>query len=966
MPTPTNRTPLRVARGTYSNLNGSLTDLQEGEITFATDEGKLYVKQGAALTSVSSSSQAAPTPSDVTASPAFVSGAGTAADPFVITSAASPFAGGTLNSTQQITIANANPGDLVVFTDNSVVVSDRFKGQEVGTVNSAGNYSFKLNYTDTPNTTTDNTTYAGSLQVGSVHFQWTVVQSALAPLSQATATSIATSGLAVGNTITATAGTAAGGTSPYTYAVRWERSFNGTSGWFDTGYTGLTYTIVQADAGYYVRAVATASDSTAGSSGGPLTFDLPSVATSQININSLADITNVVLAEDDTTGARFTSKNFSADAAMNPEGVPTSTKAVKVKFSGTFVDYPATDNVTAVTDNDPADIAFAASNTSITRLDSIGQYYNSSNAGTSTAYSYQPSMRLTDGTTQGYYLWGTGAGSAYGTARVPKWHRWYNWDGPIFPADTTTTAGTTASEWIDRYYKPADSGDTSSYYFYNQYGTSTTIQYSSHTYAVGAVETSTNETLGFIGYNSESTYNTGSGYDRLFFLPINNSYAYELQNCPSTYNQGRVISTPNIIGVPSDEDFGKGSSDYYRFFPVSSKANANWSSTYTDVQFDDMLSDVTNSKLSGSPTCRLIHSNFGEKNPDNYVFLYYVRNTSVNNDYDHLLLWISKDADETVGSNWNSRFITASGSGTGGSATDANVAYVDGSGRVCIFNNGTNASSHISTDFGATFTSTTVPRTPTRTNISNINDNFYSPYYTDGHWFMFCYASDSGTGGVLVRASNNNGVSWFDVAFIDQTGDMREPDRTGQSGPMHFGSIAANTFYNHNGRLMMFGEFEISHSKYSLWYLNYDTTLTLAGTQNLTGLDIQVGDTLRQGSATGVVTVISGSTVKLGNVNGIFSTGSPVQNTVNHSGGSAGTLYAIVGGSGAISDLQSSDPGFVNLGSNPNITLSLPATFPTGNTPDVELPSGTTLQVTVQATNSSGSDTLDSNIITPS
>ena len=51
MPTPTNRTPLRVARGTYSNLNGSVADIQEGEICYATDEDKLYVKEGAALVS---------------------------------------------------------------------------------------------------------------------------------------------------------------------------------------------------------------------------------------------------------------------------------------------------------------------------------------------------------------------------------------------------------------------------------------------------------------------------------------------------------------------------------------------------------------------------------------------------------------------------------------------------------------------------------------------------------------------------------------------------------------------------------------------------------------------------------------------------------------------------------------------------------------------------------------------------
>jgi len=51
MPTPANRTPLRVARGTYSNLNSSVADIQEGEICYATDQDKLYVKEGAALVS---------------------------------------------------------------------------------------------------------------------------------------------------------------------------------------------------------------------------------------------------------------------------------------------------------------------------------------------------------------------------------------------------------------------------------------------------------------------------------------------------------------------------------------------------------------------------------------------------------------------------------------------------------------------------------------------------------------------------------------------------------------------------------------------------------------------------------------------------------------------------------------------------------------------------------------------------
>jgi hypothetical protein len=51
MPTPATRTPVRLARGTYANLNSSLSDLQEGEVVYATDQDKLYVKEGAALIS---------------------------------------------------------------------------------------------------------------------------------------------------------------------------------------------------------------------------------------------------------------------------------------------------------------------------------------------------------------------------------------------------------------------------------------------------------------------------------------------------------------------------------------------------------------------------------------------------------------------------------------------------------------------------------------------------------------------------------------------------------------------------------------------------------------------------------------------------------------------------------------------------------------------------------------------------
>jgi hypothetical protein len=49
MATPSTRTPIRLARGTYSNLNNSIADLQEGEIVYATDQNNLYVKEGSSL-----------------------------------------------------------------------------------------------------------------------------------------------------------------------------------------------------------------------------------------------------------------------------------------------------------------------------------------------------------------------------------------------------------------------------------------------------------------------------------------------------------------------------------------------------------------------------------------------------------------------------------------------------------------------------------------------------------------------------------------------------------------------------------------------------------------------------------------------------------------------------------------------------------------------------------------------------
>ena len=83
MPTPTNRTPVRVARGTYSNLNTNKADIQEGEICYATDQDKLYVKEGSSLVDASTTDisgkadLAGPTFTGVPAAPTATSGTNT-------------------------------------------------------------------------------------------------------------------------------------------------------------------------------------------------------------------------------------------------------------------------------------------------------------------------------------------------------------------------------------------------------------------------------------------------------------------------------------------------------------------------------------------------------------------------------------------------------------------------------------------------------------------------------------------------------------------------------------------------------------------------------------------------------------------------------------------------------------------------------------------------------------------------
>ena len=137
---------------------------------------------------------------------------------------------------------------------------------------------------------------------------------------------------------------------------------------------------------------------------------------------------------------------------------------------------------------------------------------------------------------------------------------------------------------------------------------------------------------------------------------------------------------------------------------------------------------------------------------------------------------------------------------------------------------------------------------------------------------------------------------------------------------------------------------------------------------NLNNNEFLMGDTIRQGLVTAKIREIntSNNSIKLMQESGTIVTGQPFQNTVSHLGTQNATLYGLINNTNSIYDFTTSDPGFTQLGTSNTLNIAFPGTMPTGNTPDSELPSGTTMTVEVEASNASGSDTVATNTIVPS
>ena len=953
MPVPSSRTPVRIARGTYANLSttAALEALALGEVCFATDQDRLYMRTLGGLTAISSTNETAPTPAQVTASPAFTGGTGTQADPYLITNVGSPFSGSSLTSAHEITISGT-AGDIAVFTDNSPTASaDRFKGQDVGILNSAGEYKLNLKYVDNPGTTTDNTTYTGNLQIGTAHITWVVVQSNLTQLSEDTATTI-TSGSGVGDVITATPGTATGGTASYSSSIKWQRSFTGIDGFFDTGATGANYTITSADAGYYVRAVTTVTDSTDAAQGGPLTIDLPSAPSGQLNTNQVTTIGSLTLSEDDTSGARYTSQSYSLDAILNPDGTPTSTKNVKVKFGGTFDTFPQTDNVATVTTDDPI-----ANNVNATdRLyyqHQAGGYYSSSN------------IRNWN---QLYYTGEGGSGWVMAPMNIPN--------GNGFQMVWNQTAGLSD----DIPYGSYSSNDMS-------FGTAVDMGYMYYT------DTSLS--------TYRQMYQTSSGNNQ-----ANNVYYFEMYkpDCIlmySTHSQWVTIDDFSVRKTNSEHyaqwkpiaqahDIGSGSNaKYMRHLTLP---NGEKISVYPAYNSYDMI--IWNGDLTDYENCTMtVVSNLAQNHPSlpsgytqGHARAIIVHGTKVTVFYQH---YVSASA------NYRYRSYTCDFSINDGK-TLSHWVFKDE-----IYN--TNNSNGSLSDFQMANSPGANPENENEMYITFGSDN---PYYTsDGgeNWVarpapvpsgwtqnglngvtwhrgrLLCFAK----GYYLAVGTNDRYWYWAQSSdggsnwTVAQYNTFKVSVSSGGTGGIAdcLSPNIYSTIRQAAGWLLVQGSLTYHHGnsyfyRMGFWMKDRDV-VTLSGTTNLSNSSIRIGNRLSQPGTnpgiSGELLSIDGTDMEFINMSGqtAFETGKPLQNTVSYFGGSQATLYAVLSGAGAVTDLTGSDPGFVNLGYGVDNTITFPATFPSGNTPDVELPAGTTIQATMEFANSQGTVSTDSNTLTP-
>ena len=195
-------------------------------------------------------------PTNTTASPSFVSGSGTSADPY-IAAPVSVGTGGEVIVVNNVSVIGLAPYQYVPIVDlNAATNGGRFRATNYY-ADAAGVLLFQIIFSDNPSSTLG-TAYTMNLRVGSSSVYIDSVVTAVDPISVSPG-SISGSP-AVGNTLTYTIGSASGGTGGYTYSYVWKNS-DGTVLATDTP----SYVITSAEIGKSVYVELTVTDSSGAS-----------------------------------------------------------------------------------------------------------------------------------------------------------------------------------------------------------------------------------------------------------------------------------------------------------------------------------------------------------------------------------------------------------------------------------------------------------------------------------------------------------------------------------------------------------------------------------------------------------------------------------------------------------------------------------------------------------------------------
>ena len=302
-----------------------------------------------------------PNPSEVSAEPAFTSGTGTKADPYIVDPVICATQGLDAISSQEIKITGQNPGWRVYFKDQSNLEElNRFR-QQIGTINTAGNYSTFLTYRDRPTSTTDGIVYTALFEVGSCWLSWNVTQQVTIPISENTKTTISNNDgtiYRVNDTIQMTPGTITGGDpglTGYEYFYYWERSDTGQTGSFknitnpSTEVSAQEYKITTNDYGKFIRAVTLGVDSTV-----PINQELVMPSGPTNGISAAPFIETILLTDDgDSTVDRFTNEAFTTTYTLSSLGSENSTMEMKILCAlpdDVTILYPIFDAAGTITD----------------------------------------------------------------------------------------------------------------------------------------------------------------------------------------------------------------------------------------------------------------------------------------------------------------------------------------------------------------------------------------------------------------------------------------------------------------------------------------------------------------------------------------------------------------------------------------------------------------------------------------